>query len=86
MLKFVQINFTLFFMQKSTTFINTTSLDVNLEPTLLYKLQKKLRSLQMSFFQPIFGELHMPLSNKLKPKSLRPFKNTYLYHMLTKEL
>ena len=29
-------NFTLFIMQKSTTFINATSLDVNLEPTLMW--------------------------------------------------
>ena len=36
MSKFVQTNFTLFFMQKSTTFINATSLEVNLEPTLLH--------------------------------------------------
>ena len=55
MSKFVQINFTFFLKQKSTTFISTTSLHVNLELTLIPKYQcsnvknKFYRLVTMSF-------------------------------------
>ena len=42
MSKFVQTNFTLVLKQKSTTFINATSLHVNLELTLVCKYLNKI--------------------------------------------